>query len=332
MYLGYDQNNLAFNNKPINVFGIQQEFLFPTVYFAQKKRNKANLNLETSSYSIKEKALNRQITASYYEYLYSVEKEQVYIKLDSLYGNFSKVAQRRFELGETNYLEKITAKSKQRQVNLNLIKAKEEVSMAYHKLTSLVQSKDTLMVLAKPLNKIPVELINLNESPELSYYSNSISLAKTQRKLEKQQLLPDITLNYFQGSNSGINTNLYGYQIGLKIPLFFMGKSSKIKATRIAENIATENLEDYSVQLNTKNTILMSQLNQQQQALDYYEKEGAELSNEILKTANSSFKNGEIDFYQYILSLENAYEIQLNYLENLNTYNQIAIAINYLTL
>ena len=91
-------------------------------------------------------------------------------------------------------------------------------------------------------------------------------------------------------------------------------------------------MQDYTIQLNTKNKVLLSQLQQQQKALDFYEEEGAVLSKEILKTANGSFKNGEINFYQYILSLENAYEIQLNYLENLNAYNQTVIAINYLTL
>jgi cobalt-zinc-cadmium resistance protein CzcA len=332
IYYGYDQNNLAINEEPISVFGIQQEFMFPTVYSSQKKLNRANYNLENSNYAIKEKALKRQIKSGYYQYLYALEKEQIHKALDSLYKNFSNTAQRRFELGETNYLEKITAKSKQRQVNLNLIEAKEDVSIAYNKLMSLVQSEDSLVISIQPLQKMNIEIINLEDSPELSFYSNAISVAERARKLEKQKLLPDVTLNYFQGSNSGINQNLYGYQIGLKIPLFFMGKSSKIKASKISENIALNQLQEYAIQLNTKSNVLLSQLNKHQKALDYYGQEDSELSREILKTANSSFKNGEIDFYQYILSLENAYEIQLNYLKNLNTYNQTVIAINYLTL
>ncbi|GAL68346.1 cobalt-zinc-cadmium resistance protein CzcA [Jejuia pallidilutea] len=36
VYYGFDENNLAINEEPISVFGIQQEFLFPTVYFSQK--------------------------------------------------------------------------------------------------------------------------------------------------------------------------------------------------------------------------------------------------------------------------------------------------------
>lgn len=76
----------------------------------------------------------------------------------------------------------------------------------------------------------------------------------------------------------------------------------------------------------------MGELAKYEEALKYYEEEGKTLSEEILKTANGSFKNGEIDFFQYIQSLENVYEIELQYLDNLNKYNQTVIAINYLTL
>ncbi|APY11125.1 multidrug transporter AcrB [Seonamhaeicola sp. S2-3] len=332
IYYGYDENNLASNNKPISVFGVQQEFMFPTVYGSQKKLQNANYNLESSSYAIKEKALMRKITSSYYQYIFTLEKARIHKTLDSLYQNFAHNAQRRFELGETNYLEKITAKSKQRQVNLNLTKAKDEVAIAYTQLMSLVQSDDSLLIAVQPLKKIDIALTNLNESAEISLYTHAIAVAEQSRKLEQQKLLPDITLNYFQGSNSGITSNLTGYQIGLKIPLLFTGKASKIKASKISEDIAAEKLQDYAIQLKTKRKVLLSQLSKYQKALDYFETEDFQLSKEILKTANSSFKNGEIDFYQYILSLENAYQIQLNYLENLNTYNQTVIAINFLTL
>jgi len=73
-------------------------------------------------------------------------------------------------------------------------------------------------------------------------------------------------------------------------------------------------------------------MNQLSTVLSYYEEEGAALSDEILKMANGSFKNGAIDFYQYIQSIESAYEVKLDYLDKLNEYNTIVININYLTL
>jgi cobalt-zinc-cadmium resistance protein CzcA len=157
-------------------------------------------------------------------------------------------------------------------------------------------------------------------------------LLEAERRFEKQKLLPDISLNYFQGSNSQLNGNLYGYQFGLKIPLLFGGQSSRIKAAKIAEDIATAESSEYEIQLMAKLDALQVNLTLLQEALDYYEKEGNMLSEEILKTADGSFRNGEIDFYQYIQSLESAYDIKLGHLDKLKEYNQTIIAINYITL
>jgi heavy metal efflux system protein len=77
---------------------------------------------------------------------------------------------------------------------------------------------------------------------------------------------------------------------------------------------------------------LQAELRKHREALSYFEEEGMELSEEILKTANLGYKNGELDFFQYIQSLESANEIILSYLESLNAYNQTVIAINYLIL
>ncbi|WP_299337858.1 CusA/CzcA family heavy metal efflux RND transporter [uncultured Psychroserpens sp.] len=332
VYYAYDENNLAFNNRPIGVFGIQQDFKFPTVYFAGKKLNEANYDLEFSNYTIKEKTLKREVTSRYYQYLYTCEKKQIYERLDSLYANFAAIAKRRFELGETNYLEKITAQSKQKQIHLNLIDAQQDANIAYDQIVKVVQSEDSLNITIESLAKLALQINDLASNTELQYYENRKSLFKAKRNFEQQQLLPDISLNYFQGTNSGINTNLIGYQLGLKIPLLFNGQSSRIKATKIAQNIAEEELQEYQIILDTKYRELNAKLIQHEKALEYFETEGEALANEILKTANSSFKNGEIDFYQYILSVENAYDIQLQHIEKLNSYNQTVININYLTL
>lgn len=332
IYYGFDENNLAINNEPLRVFGIQQDFRFPTVYFSEKRVNKAHHNVISSSYDIRKKEIERKVTTVYYEYQIAKKKEYVYKRLDSLYTNFATIAKRRFELGETNYLEKITAISKQKQIQLKYNRAQKQVNLVYADVLKLVQINDSIQITEEQLLKIPLHVLDINGSPEIGYYRDKLTLLQAQHDFEKQQLLPDLSIHYFQGTNSNLNGSLYGYQLGLKIPILFGGQSSKIKAARIAEDIAVSESNEYQIQLNTKFNILSTQLKQLQEALDYYEDEGASLSNEILKTANGSFRNGEIDFYQYIQSLESAYEIKLNYLDELNQYNQTVIAINYLTI
>jgi cobalt-zinc-cadmium resistance protein CzcA len=332
LYFEYDQNNLALNNEPLNVLGVQQDFLFPTVYFAGKRVNENTYNLAASNYEIRKKALEREVTATYYGYQYAREKELVFKRLDSLYGDFENKAARRFELGATTYLEKITAQSKRRQITVQYEKAVRDVGIAYGQLMKLIQVEEPFEIAHVPLSKIDLIHSSPSETPELDFYFNMISLASATRSYERQKLLPDITLNYYQGTNSRLNGNLIGYQLGLKIPLFFSGQSSRIKASKIASEVALEESNDYKIRLDARLQELQNELKKYEQALEYYEEEGTILSQEILKASNGSFKNGEIDFYQYILSLENAYQIRLEYLDNLNRYNQTVIKINYISL
>ena len=332
VYYLYDENNLATNNLPLKVFGVAQDFRFPTVYFSEKKVNKAQYGVASSAYDIQKKGVERKVTSAYYHYQIAREKEILYKRLDSLYTNFAKVASRRFELGETNYLEKITAASKQKQINLKFTESGKDLILAYTNLQEVIQVNDSIEIAKAQSLKIEMHVLNVDSSAEMAYYKNREALLEADRRFEKQKLLPDITLNYFQGTNSQLDHNLIGYQLGLKIPIFFSGQSARIKASKIAVDIAAEESNEYQIQLNSKFKTLLETLDQLQNSLDYYEKEGKTLSEEILKTANGSFKNGEIDFYQYIQSLESAYEIPLNYLDKLDAYNQTIIAINYLTL
>ncbi|MBT8181878.1 MAG: CusA/CzcA family heavy metal efflux RND transporter, partial [Eudoraea sp.] len=112
IYYEYDQNNIAINGEPIGIFGVEQDFLFPTVYFSKKKVNKAGLDVESSAYEVQKKILKKKVTSRFYEYQYAKEREFIYKQIDSLFRNFAAIAERRFELGETNYLEKITTQSR----------------------------------------------------------------------------------------------------------------------------------------------------------------------------------------------------------------------------
>ena len=332
VYYEYDENNLAINDVPLKVFGVQQDFRFPTEYFSQKRVNKVRNNLVQTEFDIQSKAIERDVTIGYYEYQIAREKVRVYKRLDSLYANFSSVAARKFELGETNYLEKITAASKQRKINLDYQQAIQQVSMAHANLLRIIQVEDSLELSEEMNLKIDLKAITVESTPEIAYYETNMQLMAAESNFEKQQLLPDISVAYFQGSNSELNDNLIGYQLGLKIPLLFSGQATRIKASKIAKERAVTESIDYKIQIKSKQEILFEEIAQIQNSLNYYENEGTELSDEILKTAQISFKNGEIDFYQYIQSLESAYYIKLGYLDKLKEYNETVININFLTL
>ncbi|WP_339631541.1 CusA/CzcA family heavy metal efflux RND transporter [Bizionia echini] len=332
IYYSYDENNLAINNEPLKVFGVSQDFLFPTRYFAEKRVNKAVYNMQLSKHNMALLKLKQEVYSNYYALSYAKNKAKTYQFLDSLYTQFSKNAKRRFELGETNYLEMITAESKERQMQTRYIQAKQDVLVKKQQLLKVVQT-DSLETISEPLEKLTVTALPISDNnPGLAYFEETKNYYQALKNKEKQALLPDISAEYFVGSNSGLNTNIQGYQIGLKIPLIFSGNASRIKASKIAEEVISMQQIDYRLKLQSDYQKLLEQLEQHHAAISYYETQGEKLSDEIIKTANRSFQEGEIDFFQYIQSIETAKDMELEYLDNLNTYNQTVITLNYLIL
>ncbi|WP_223032583.1 CusA/CzcA family heavy metal efflux RND transporter [Hanstruepera marina] len=331
LYYSRDENNLAINNEPLNVFGVSQGFKFPTVYFADKKVNEAQYHIEASNYNIQKLALKRDVYLAYYDLSYAKNKSDTYRFLDSLYSNFAKAAKRRFELGETNYLEMITAQSKHKQLETLYKQSVQEIKQQTERLRKLVQT-DSITTVNEPLIPLELQLTSTETNIGLIKFEQSKLYFEAINQKEKQALLPDLNVEYFQGSNSTLNTNLIGYQLGIKIPLFFSGNAHKIKASKIAQEIVEEQKQDYVLKLDAEYQLLMAELQKYLEEISYYNSQGKALAEEIVKTAERTFKEGEIDFFQYIQSIETAKEIQLNYLKNLNSYNQTIIAINYLIL
>ncbi|MEN8788739.1 MAG: CusA/CzcA family heavy metal efflux RND transporter [Flavobacteriaceae bacterium] len=330
-YFGYDENNIAVNGDPINVFGLKQEFLFPTVYGIRHRVQKTHSELEQNYYNIKKKELLQSIYSAYNAFQIAREKVEIHSRLDSLYRAFAHAADRRFELGETNYLEKITALSKQRQIGLQLDQFNTAQVLAYDRLSQLVQADDSLYISQEAATMLEPNFSGLSNATELKTYKNRVLLSEAEHQFEKQRLLPDINLEYFQGSNEMLADNLHGYQIGLKIPLLFNGQSSRIKAAGLAYEAVVAESRNYEIKLETRYKELLRRMEQNKKALSYYLEEGNSLADEILKTAEAGYRNGEIDFFQYIQSLENAYGIRLEYLEQLSLYNESVISLNYLT-
>lgn len=331
-YYQYDENNLALNGEPLKVFGAKQMLEFPTVYGAKSKVQKSNFELQKSSLELQKKTLFQTLSIAYYDYQTLHQKVKMYHTLDSIYTQFAHAANRRFELGETNYLEKVTAQAKQRQIANTYTKTQQEIINTKALIISLVQSGDTLdIAIEKPEKLSVLNTTGLLET-ETAFLDQRQELSNAQKRLEENRLLPDIDLEYFQGTNKGLGTSLYGVQLGIRVPLFFFGHSNRVKSSKIQTKITAMENQEISITTTQRHKSLLQQLEQKTKELSYYEDEGGLLSEQILKAASGNFSNGEIDFFQYIQSLENAYEIQLNYLDVLNQYNQTVIAINYLTI
>tara|TARA_R110002049_G_C9173006_1_gene562178 strand:+ start:68 stop:4039 length:3972 start_codon:yes stop_codon:yes gene_type:complete len=332
VYYGYDQNNIAENGLPLKVFGISQSIQFPTIYGAQRKVEKQKVAMTTQQYRLNERLLTKEVYMAYYYLVYINNVVKQYTYLDSLYGQFASAAKKRYDVGETNLLEKLTAETKQKEIAIALTQAHADVSRAHTMLNQWVQSDSLITVSEDELPRLALEELNIANHPGMLYYNSAETLAKSSLSLERQRLLPDLQFSVFQGTNNGVNSKNYnGFQVGVALPLWFGANKSKINAAKTETMIVANEFENYKIQLQSKYDGLLSDLKKYQETVDYYENTGRNLSKELTTTASKAFQNGEIDFLQYVQLLESAKNIEINYLQNLNKYNNTVLELNYLT-
>jgi len=333
IYYSYDANNIAENNIPLNVWGINQSLKFPTIYFAQNNMNKCLIRAEEQKYLLSELILKQKVSSSYYTIIYWENVESRYQFLDSLLTQFSKAAKMRYELGETNNLEYLTALAKKIEIEVALTQTRENVNSAYSEFQAWMQTDSTFVI---PKIKLPMLELNLVDTimhPGKNYFRQMISTVESEVSLEKQNLLPDINLGVFRGSNNGPDAKAYyGFDVGVSVPILFFGQSSKIENTQIQQKIVVQNYKDYTIKLNAKVQSLLAELKSYKSSIHYYNSAGKSLSNELLINSNKAFQNGEIDYIEYIQLMRNSILIEMNYLENLNQYNQTILSLNYLVL
>ena len=330
IYYNYDQNNVAYNNEPLKIFGIQQRFDFPTVYSARKKANTTEFEKEKASFEIQKNKASLLISKVYYQIVYLQHQEKLYQYLDSLYQNFSKASDRRFELGETNYLEKITAEAKFRQIKTKLSQIGNEKQVEYETLQALVQSDDEIRIQSAKITPLTTLI---NETSKLVYNSYLESVTenhKSQINLQNQNWLPDLHLDFFRGSNKGISQSLNGFQVGIAVPILFTANVSKSKVAQLELQSWEQQKQNETQKMDSYLNQKKNELAKYQAAINYYNQYGKKLSNEIIKVGNLSYKHGEIDFFQYIQSLENAAIIQVDYLDNVLQFNKTQLDIQYL--
>ena len=328
---GTDQNNIAENGFPINVWSIEQNFNFPTLFGAEMNARKIDISKAETALEVQKHKLKKEISLCYFEIQNLLNKEQIYSSIDSLYTSLLRSAQTRNEKGDLSNLELLNIIAKQKQSQLSLKNIKYSIENARQKLKTLMNYNSEFNISSE------IEILNSPESSVDKY--PSVQMLKLQNtyneaviRIEKNKMLPDLSLNYFTGTNNYENAKYYhGFQVGLAVPLFFGSQKSKIESSKISLNAQQLIAENEIVLLENKIAGYKREELKYREAIAFYDSSGKKLHDEILRASVRSFQLGEIDIFKFTSSYENAVQIKLDYLDNVLQYNNIMIEQLYLT-
>jgi len=337
-----EKTEFSYENDPTNpdpangyaykTFSVSQAFKFPSWYAAKSKELSAAYEKAEAGYELRKREVYREASLVYFRVLYDKDLIRTYARLDSLYAGFERAARRRFELGETNRLEYLTAQAKRKRIALELNKARTALKKDLQALARYLDYDSTAQLdwLAESLFVLP----GLPQ-PDTTVYSRLYDAGEKEAlfrwKSERRDLLPDWFVGYSYGNNFLPGHSTYtAYGVGLRIPVLAGGKRAKARAARYAYEAAKTSRYIREQYLRTVTDNLRRDLTYWQQQLEYYTGEGNQVAEQLYKTADKAFRSGEIDYFHYVQTLENAIEIERGYLEALKGYNEAWLRWKYL--
>ena len=326
---GTDQNNIAENGHPLNVWGVEQSFSFPTLYSAESKSKQIEIAIAETRLKIQKNEVARQVSLAFLNYQLLLNKQKLNKTLDSLYSDLLVSSIKRAEKGDVSRLEVLNMQAKKSQITVQSGSLNHDLENAQKKLKvlmnfepgfSISENIELLPEIVQVPDSLPVfQLLKLEND-----YSNSLI------RVSKNKSLPDFSVNYFLGSNKFENSKYYhGFQVGVAVPLFFGSERGRTQAAEISGNSQTLISENEANLVKTRLNGLMNEQLKYKALLDNYNSTGKMLYDEIMRTALKSYQIGEIDFYRFVNSYETALQIQLEYLENCCNYNVTVSEIIY---
>jgi cobalt-zinc-cadmium resistance protein CzcA len=160
--------------------------------------------------------------------------------------------------------------------------------------------------------------------------------------VEKQKMLPDITVGFFTQTFIGSPMNasgtplatagdrFNGFLAGVALPLWFKPQAARIKAAAAHREAADFRYQQQQQNYRGMYNERMQETLKFRESLQYYESSLLPQTTLMMEHAGKAYRSGEIGYVEYLQSLRTSIDVQNTHLQILNNYNQSVLQLQYL--
>ena len=341
-----------------NQFTITQAFALPGVYRSAAGLADARIAGQQVQLVQVQAELRRQVRLSYEQAVHARHRLRVLRGQDSVYTEFLRSANLRFKTGEAARLEPATALVQQGEIRTQLLAARTDFRVAQRQLQALLQVPTAVVVadsMLHPLALLGVALADTTApagvdtllqatSPQARVLAQQVAERRAVTRVAQAAGLPEFTVGYFNqsiigyqrldaaGTESyfGPGSRFQGVQAGVAVPLWRRPQKARVQAARLQEQVAQAGYDRYRAELAGQLDELLARRREQQQRLAYFEATALPQAVIITRLSTIGYKAGETGYSEYLLNLERARRLRLDYLDALLQHNQTVIELEYL--
>ncbi|MFN8357624.1 MAG: CusA/CzcA family heavy metal efflux RND transporter [Spirosomataceae bacterium] len=311
-----------------------QAFSPTSVYRTQEKYLQGQLLVTEKRLGLERNELIGSVKQQYYQLLYLYQLRQLLRSQDTLYFNALKAARLRYQTGETNRLEEVSADTRWQQIRNRLALTQTDLQLAQRSLQRFLFTKETIGIdtTVSLLRSAPGVLLadSISEqNPLLSLLKQQTQTLRLQTDVARSQLKPDWRVGV---ANQSIEKRAgYAYVMaGLSIPIFTKGQKARIEASKINEQLGENQYQTASFQLENEVATLRLELDKLSASLRYYTQSALPQTEVLSQTAWKSFKAGDIDYVTFFQNVQQVAQIREDYLRTQLSFSLTVIALEKL--
>jgi cobalt-zinc-cadmium resistance protein CzcA len=318
--------------------GVVQNFKLPSVYKNQKSVLDEEFNKGALNEAVQRKEIKRQLGEVFIAYFYTQQGLDMLKTHDTMYQEFLRKASLRFEKGESNLLEKAMAEHQLGQIHLQVEGLESELELYRLRLKYILNSTEDFQPSLSNsdwLRIVEDDTDSAGAQPRLKLLAQEVKINQAKTKLEKASFLPDFTVGYlFQTMRNtpiAFSGNYLSYaQLGVSMPLSKRPLRKRLEAIDIQNQVTNQQIEWTKKQINTELNEAKIRYQRFKSMVDYYEEKALNNSNQMSQLANLQYTQGEINYLEWVMLMNQSMQIQSEYREARYNLNKSILQYNYL--
>jgi outer membrane protein, heavy metal efflux system len=328
----YIPNGKPLKNPGEKTIEIKQSFNFPSTYYYRGSKANDEKSIAECEFTLTKISVISQIKTVYYNYL--AKQQQIKISEENLKiaEDFYKKAEIRFNFGEGNNLEKLTAKvqfteaKNNNEIQKNLLRSAYTELISALGLNSINDNPKYNLTDSLTYHHYEISLEGLyknaqSANPEFRIGELSLQSAATSQKLAWSSLLPSFNISYSKQTLDN-DPDYYGASLGISIPLWFLfDQRGQIQESNANVLMAEADRQSVNISINLKINNAFNDFKNADKQVQMYIEDILPQSEEIYRVASKSYEAGEISYLEYLQSKQTLINSKNNYIGALLAFN-----------
>lgn len=300
-----------------------------------------------SEWQLRQLELRLLVRQVFLGYLYEQQRQAHFLSMDSMYRRLITLAEQRLKAGETNRLE-LAGFQQQQQLLQQAIAGSKMNQQQWQLQLKLLLQTDTAYIPTGKWETIGIVPAMADTSmaglhPSIRWKEAMLASARAETALENARRQPAIEVGYNNQSLVGFQTSRDGTdkwytagnrfstgQVGVSFPLFGKAGKARVTAAKEKEKQLAYEADVQLLQVKTEWEGRLEQAMLQWQQVKRFEEMLMPSSDAIIATARQQLQRGELNYVNWLLLAEPAFQTRLSYIDEQLKYQlQLAQLLYY---